>query len=281
MRASRARIFSTTAGMKAWPPKPGLTDITRTRSSAVEHVLDGALRRVAGLSDTPAFLPSARIACSERCEMRAGFGMHGDDVAAGLGEGFEIGIGRRDHQMAVEHLLRVRPRIALMTAGPKVMLGTKCPSITSRWIQSAPAASTARTSSPSLREVGRRGSRARSGSLCSSVDPRDFVGDGLMRWAGIVECTSGGACRAVLPHCNMSGRSHVGEAMCVVAGRLRMSTQAPYMLTGDPTGRPVDAGIPRAVLRGARSAPVSMRRVPGLEWVCARAKNNKAGVTSK
>src|ERR1700722_16602791 len=30
------------------------------------------------------------------------------------------------------------------------MLGTKCPSITSSWIQSAPAASTARTSSPSL-----------------------------------------------------------------------------------------------------------------------------------
>src|SRR6202047_5675355 len=37
-----------------------------------------------------------------------------------------------------------------MTSGPKEMLGTKCPSITSRWIQSAPAASTARTSSPSL-----------------------------------------------------------------------------------------------------------------------------------
>src|SRR3979409_1783319 len=30
------------------------------------------------------------------------------------------------------------------------MLGTKCPSITSRWIQSAPAWSTARTSSASL-----------------------------------------------------------------------------------------------------------------------------------
>src|SRR4051812_1216344 len=29
------------------------------------------------------------------------------------------------------------------------MLGTKCPSITSRWIQSAPAASTAATASPS------------------------------------------------------------------------------------------------------------------------------------
>src|SRR6185369_7566044 len=30
------------------------------------------------------------------------------------------------------------------------MFGTKCPSITSRWIQSAPAASTLRISSPSL-----------------------------------------------------------------------------------------------------------------------------------
>jgi hypothetical protein len=30
-------------------------------------------------------------------------------------------------------------RIAAMTAGPNEMFGTKCPSITSRWIQSAPA----------------------------------------------------------------------------------------------------------------------------------------------
>jgi hypothetical protein len=35
-----------------------------------------------------------------------------------------------------------------MTGGPKVMLGTKWPSITSRWTQSAPAATTASTSSP-------------------------------------------------------------------------------------------------------------------------------------
>ena len=40
--------------------------------------------------------------------------------------------------------------IAWTTAGPIVILGTKCPSITSTWIQSAPAASTARISSPSL-----------------------------------------------------------------------------------------------------------------------------------
>src|SRR5215475_523562 len=39
--------------------------------------------------------------------------------------------------------------MASTTSGPMVMLGTKRPSMTSTWIQSAPAASTARTSSPS------------------------------------------------------------------------------------------------------------------------------------
>src|SRR5579872_4571268 len=41
-------------------------------------------------------------------------------------------------------------RIALTTSGPIEMFGTKWPSMTSTWIQSAPALSTARTSSPSL-----------------------------------------------------------------------------------------------------------------------------------
>ena len=44
---------------------------------------------------------------------------------------------------------RVALRTASTTTGPMVMLGTKRPSITSTWIQSAPAASTARTSSAS------------------------------------------------------------------------------------------------------------------------------------
>ena len=39
-------------------------------------------------------------------------------------------------------------RAASTITGPKVMLGTKWPSMTSTWIQSAPAASTARISSP-------------------------------------------------------------------------------------------------------------------------------------
>ena len=40
--------------------------------------------------------------------MRTGFGMDGDVVAAGLGEGLEIGVAGRDHQMHVEDLLGVR-----------------------------------------------------------------------------------------------------------------------------------------------------------------------------
>src|SRR5262245_12316201 len=62
---SRA-IFSAAYGMKVCPPKPGLTDITRMRST---RSISGsiALSGVPGLSVTPAFLPSARIACSERC----------------------------------------------------------------------------------------------------------------------------------------------------------------------------------------------------------------------
>src|SRR2546423_5647951 len=42
-----------------------------------------------------------------------------------------------------------RGRIACTTTGPMVMFGTKWPSITSTWIQSAPARVTASTSSPS------------------------------------------------------------------------------------------------------------------------------------
>ena len=42
--------------------------------------------------------------------MLAGFGVHGNAVAARRGEGFEIGIGGLDHEMAVEHLVRMRPQ---------------------------------------------------------------------------------------------------------------------------------------------------------------------------
>ena len=43
-------------------------------------------------------------------EMRTGLRMRRDDIGAGLHEGFKIGVHRRDHQMHVEGLFRVRPQ---------------------------------------------------------------------------------------------------------------------------------------------------------------------------
>ena len=41
-------------------------------------------------------------------DMRPRLGMDGDDIGARIGEGFEKGIDRRDHQMHVERLGGVR-----------------------------------------------------------------------------------------------------------------------------------------------------------------------------
>ena len=41
-------------------------------------------------------------------KVRAGLGVHDDRVSAGSREGFEVGVGRRDHQVHVEGLVRVR-----------------------------------------------------------------------------------------------------------------------------------------------------------------------------
>ena len=43
-------------------------------------------------------------------EVRAGLGMDGNDVRAGLGEGVEEGVDGRDHQVDVERLRRVRAK---------------------------------------------------------------------------------------------------------------------------------------------------------------------------
>jgi hypothetical protein len=59
----------------------------------------------------------------------------------------DIGIDRRDHQVHVHHAAMCG-RIAAQVAGPKVMLGTKWPSITSTCTQSAPCVSIASHSAP-------------------------------------------------------------------------------------------------------------------------------------
>ena len=133
--------------MKAWPPNPGLTVISSTRSSR-SSTYSITFSGVDGLSETPAFLPSSRIACSERsrCSVASACTVMMSHPASAKASRYG------SHGSIIRwqsNTLSVRLRIALMTGGPKVMFGTKCPSITSRWIQSAPARTTASTSSPS------------------------------------------------------------------------------------------------------------------------------------
>ncbi len=65
MAHSREFFLDRCSGMNTGR-RPGLTDITRIEIDKIDDILDGLDRR-AEISVTPAFLPSARIACSERC----------------------------------------------------------------------------------------------------------------------------------------------------------------------------------------------------------------------
>ena len=100
-------ILSTVTGMNACPPKPGLTVMTRMRSSR-SSTYSIALSGVAGLSATPAFFAELADRVQRPVEMPGRLGVDGDAVAAGPGEGLQVGVAGFDHQMAVEHLVRVR-----------------------------------------------------------------------------------------------------------------------------------------------------------------------------
>ena len=68
-----------------------------------------ALAGVAGIERDAGLLAERADRLQRAVQMRAGFGMHGDVVAAGFGKGLEIGVAGRDHQMRVKDLLGVRP----------------------------------------------------------------------------------------------------------------------------------------------------------------------------
>lgn len=79
------------------------------------------------------------------------------------------------------------PLTALITGGPNVMLGTNIPSITSRWIQSAPALSVLAISSPSLEKSADRieGDTLVIGVLMGPVDNSAFASAEGVRWVAI------------------------------------------------------------------------------------------------
>ena len=107
MRSRTARILSSWPSMNAWPPKPGLTVMTSTRSRS-PSTKSSASTGVAGIERQPGLLAERLDELDRAVDMRPGLGMHGDDVGAGLGEARDIRIDRRDHQMHVERQGRVR-----------------------------------------------------------------------------------------------------------------------------------------------------------------------------
>src|SRR6516165_8317304 len=80
-------------------------------------------------------------------DSRARLALHQEMIGAGVSEGGEIALRLDDHQMNVEGLSR-RAADRLQDDRADGDVRNKRPSITSTWIQSAPAVSTARTSSP-------------------------------------------------------------------------------------------------------------------------------------
>ena len=124
MRFTRA-ILSSMAGMNAWPPKPGLTVMTRIRSSR-SSTYSIALSGVAGI-DRHARLFAERADLLQRAvEMPCRLGVDRDVIAARLGEGFEVGIAGLDHQVAVERLVGQGPQ-RRDDRGPKGDVGHEMP----------------------------------------------------------------------------------------------------------------------------------------------------------
>lgn len=140
--------------MKDCPPNPGWTVMTRTMSTSGRY---GSILStgVSGLTDIPAFNPLALILpmaplmspFASQCTVMASHPASAKESTYLMGSS----IIRWASKNFSEY-----PLTAFTTGGPNVMLGTNIPSITSRWIQSAPALSTLATSSPSFEKSADR-----------------------------------------------------------------------------------------------------------------------------
>ncbi len=139
--------LGSTSRMNACPPKPGWTVITSSRSTASRNG-STASAGVSGLMAIPACRPAWRIAPMTRAA----------SSSASTWKTIRSLPARAKRSTYWSGALIIRwawngrtecGRRASTTTGPKLMLSTKWPSITSRWIESTPAASARSTSSPS------------------------------------------------------------------------------------------------------------------------------------
>mmetsp|Transcript_28539 Transcript_28539/g.76247 ORF Transcript_28539/g.76247 Transcript_28539/m.76247 type:complete len:259 (-) Transcript_28539:185-961(-) len=149
--AFKSLIFWTWDSMKLWPPKPGFTDIMRTRSTS-SSTYSMAERGVPGFRTTPAAQPNCLIWQMVRCKWvveaaSQWIAMMSAPALAKSSTRFSgFSIMRWQSSTASGSFLRR----AATTSGPIVMFGTNLPSMTSTCTQSAPAFRTLPTSSPSL-----------------------------------------------------------------------------------------------------------------------------------
>ena len=145
-RRARA-ILSTLRSMNDCPPKPGLTDMTssRSRSAATSST---ATSGVEGLMTTPARHPSSliRASCRFRCGATSAWMV--SPVAPALAKLSKYFSGSTTMRCTSSGSSVTRLAVSI-TLAPKVRFGTKQPSMTSTWIQSAPPATHMAISSPS------------------------------------------------------------------------------------------------------------------------------------
>ena len=107
-QGAQAAILSIAAGMKALAAEAGIDrhDQDEIDESMTCSTLETG---VPGFKLTTDLLAERADRLQRTVHVGACLHMHGDDVGAGLGEGFEVGIARRDHQVHVERLLGNRP----------------------------------------------------------------------------------------------------------------------------------------------------------------------------
>ena len=149
-----AAIFGSCDGQELLAAESGIDRHHQDDVDEIEHPRNGFDRRRRDSARRPHVLPSDADQLQRAVQMRAGLRMHADVIGAGLGERARCN-GRPARSSDARRTAAGRAGAALAsTGGPKLMFGTKWPSMTSRCSQSAPAASTAATSSPQPGEIG-------------------------------------------------------------------------------------------------------------------------------
>ena len=188
-RALSVRSFSSATSSNFWPPKPGITLITSTMSQC-GRLASIAESGVGGLIAKPADAPERANLLEHGPRVGDRLDVDRHDVGAGRAElrrctrpGWRSSDARRAANRSPAGPLR-------RSACPKLMLGTKWPSITSRCIAATPAASTAFDLAPQFAEVAEQQRRQHGGRFVPQADwraPRDRNG---YPWTGRGESTS-------------------------------------------------------------------------------------------